>query len=148
MTSFNNKNHVLVHRLIYECYNGPITKNVIIRHTCNNPACCNPNHLLSGTIQDNINDRTRANRSAIGSRNNMAMLDETDVLEILQGIQNNKYRSIRQIVDSYPIITRKAIESLLKGNSWMHISKDFDLVDLKSKIVKKVWNTDLKRAKI
>jgi hypothetical protein len=103
---------------------------------------------LSGTIQDNINDRTRANRSAIGSRNNMAMLDETDVLEILQGIQNNKYRSIRQIVDSYPIITRKAIESLLKGNSWMHISKDFDLVDLKSKIVKKVWNTDLKRAKI
>lgn len=137
MTSFNKKQHVLVHRLIFECYNGPIKKEDIIRHKCNKPSCCNPDHLLLGTVQDNVNDRVRENRSAIGSRNNRAVLNEYDVYQILLGIENNKFNSIRQIVDEYSMITRKAIESLLKGESWMHVSKDFDLAGLKSKIVKK-----------
>jgi hypothetical protein len=148
MTSFNKKQHVLVHRLIFECCNGPIRKEDIIRHKCNNPPCCNPDHLLLGTVQDNIDDRVRENRSAVGSRNNRAVLDEKDVYEILSGIEVNKYALIHQIVKLYPMITRKAIESLLKGESWKYISKDFDLVGLKSKIVKKVWNTDKKRVKI
>jgi hypothetical protein len=144
MTSFDKKQHVLVHRLIFECYNGPIRKEDIIRHRCNNPPCCNPDHLLLGTVQDNVDDRVRENRSAVGSKNNRAILSEEDIYQILSGIESDEYISIRQIVNLYPIITRKAIESLLNGKTWMHVSKDFDLVDLKSKIVKKVWNTGKK----
>lgn len=30
---------------------------VIVRHMCNNPACCNPEHLLGGDEVDNLLDR-------------------------------------------------------------------------------------------
>jgi hypothetical protein len=29
----------------------------VVRHTCDNPICTNPDHLLDGTQLDNINDR-------------------------------------------------------------------------------------------
>lgn len=34
----------------------------IVRHICNNPRCCNPAHLLIGTIFENNQDRKRSNR--------------------------------------------------------------------------------------
>ena len=42
------------HRRIYESLNGPLTDNKVVMHCCNNPSCCNPNHLLAGTQSDNI----------------------------------------------------------------------------------------------
>lgn len=32
----------------------------VIRHSCNNPACCNPDHLAIGTQKDNMQDAYRA----------------------------------------------------------------------------------------
>lgn len=31
----------------------------VVRHTCDNPACCNPNHLLTGTYTENNYDAVR-----------------------------------------------------------------------------------------
>lgn len=45
------------HRVAYQLANGPFPAHLIIRHTCDNPPCCNPDHLLTGTHQDNMNDR-------------------------------------------------------------------------------------------
>ena len=35
----------------------------VILHTCDNPRCINPEHLLAGSAQDNINDRQRKRRN-------------------------------------------------------------------------------------
>jgi hypothetical protein len=43
------------HRYSYELYKGPIGDSFVL-HTCDNPACCNPDHLRLGTQQDNIKD--------------------------------------------------------------------------------------------
>lgn len=47
---------ILPHRLAYELTYGPISPGLIILHKCDNPACCNPQHLTTGTYADNAND--------------------------------------------------------------------------------------------
>jgi len=44
------------HRLAFELTYHPIPENLVVRHYCDNPACCRPDHLELGTHQDNSND--------------------------------------------------------------------------------------------
>lgn len=46
----------LLHRKMYEIYNGEIPENLVVRHKCDNTLCCNPNHLELGTKKDNRRD--------------------------------------------------------------------------------------------
>lgn len=50
------------HRVSYVIHNGDISKGLIIRHTCDNPSCVNPDHLLAGTQKQNAEDRAYRNR--------------------------------------------------------------------------------------
>lgn len=50
------------HRISYRIHKGEIPEGMVILHTCDNPACCNPNHLLLGTQNDNIQDMMRKRR--------------------------------------------------------------------------------------
>lgn len=44
------------HRIAFALANGGIEQGAVIRHSCDNPGCCNPRHLLSGTQRDNHRD--------------------------------------------------------------------------------------------
>ena len=44
------------HRIAYEHKHGPIPKGMVVMHLCDNPACCNPDHLTLGTQKDNTHD--------------------------------------------------------------------------------------------
>ena len=48
-------------------YNGEITDGLVVRHTCDNRICVNPEHLEVGTHQDNMDDMVRRNRQAKGN---------------------------------------------------------------------------------
>jgi len=54
---------VLCHRLSYEMYKETIPDNLKVLHTCDNPLCCNPNHLILGTQLENITDRVKKQRT-------------------------------------------------------------------------------------
>lgn len=45
-----------VHRVMFERHFGPIEERLVVRHKCDNPPCCNPDHLELGTMADNSND--------------------------------------------------------------------------------------------
>ena len=53
-----------VHRFVYKVFNGEITKEEVVRHTCHNRRCCNPQHLLKGTSKDNWWDSEEKHRTA------------------------------------------------------------------------------------
>lgn len=43
----------LAYRHAYEAYYGPFDSKLFIMHKCDNPKCCNPEHLELGTNKDN-----------------------------------------------------------------------------------------------
>lgn len=54
----------LAHRIAWELTNGPILDGLDALHKCDNPICCNPNHMFLGNDQDNVDDMISKGRSA------------------------------------------------------------------------------------
>ena len=67
-----------LHRLMWEAHNAePIPEGMVVRHTCDNTRCCNPNHLVIGTQQENVDDmyeRGRDNSPQLYDREEMRRL--------------------------------------------------------------------------
>jgi len=59
-----SKKHVPAHRYMWQLKNGPIPKGMLICHKCDNPPCCNPDHLFIGTPADNMRDKVRKGRQS------------------------------------------------------------------------------------
>jgi antitoxin component HigA of HigAB toxin-antitoxin module len=64
------------HRVVYEICNGPIPPGLEIRHTCDNPGCVNPAHLLVGTHSQNMRDMSERGRTG------GMILSDADVFEV------------------------------------------------------------------
>ena len=49
-------------RMSYITFNGPVQADQLVRHTCDNPRCVNPRHLLLGDDASNAIDAVKRNR--------------------------------------------------------------------------------------
>lgn len=54
-----------VHREAYKAYHGEIKKGSFICHTCDNPSCCNPEHLYIRVAQSKLVKKINMNRNTI-----------------------------------------------------------------------------------
>jgi len=62
------KTSTRAHRLAYEAFVGEISPSVLVLHTCDVPACCNPDHLRLGDARANTADMDARGRRARGYR--------------------------------------------------------------------------------
>lgn len=74
---------IFAHRLSYSLFvNTVIPAGLHVLHSCDNPACVNPNHLRAGTRNDNMTDMVLRGRSLKGERHNISKLKEDNIIEI------------------------------------------------------------------
>jgi hypothetical protein len=108
------------HRVAYEIANGPIPAGLVVKHSCDNPACVNPSHLSVGTVSENLAEmvvRGRA-RKARGEESGKAKLTESDVRELRRlAAEGASYKSLATQFGIAPVNARAIVLRL----HWRHV---------------------------
>lgn len=118
---FGVKN-VLVHRLIYSLCVGDLDKRLFVCHKCDNPPCCNPDHLFVGSPKDNTADMfskgRNVNKCKFGEDHANSRFTNSDVLEIRS--RHAAGDTIYAIAKEYGCTTT-AIWHIVKRKTWKHL---------------------------
>jgi hypothetical protein len=64
--SYDGLVNQLAHRVSYEVFVGPIWRGLCVCHSCDNPACINPEHLYTGTRKERQEATVRKGRAYKG----------------------------------------------------------------------------------
>lgn len=107
--------YVSTHRLAYTLALGSIPSGAMVRHTCDNPPCIDPDHLLVGTAQDNSNDCVERDRQSKGSQVASSILKEADI-PIIRGSKLTK----RQLAEQYGV-SIDTIKQVRSRKTWKHV---------------------------
>jgi hypothetical protein len=106
-------------RVAWTLANGAEPGDMMIRHSCDRPMCCNPAHLSLGTAQDNVDDKVARGRCRTGRQdgenNGAAILTNDQVVRIVKMFRDglsNTYIATRFRV-SHSLISR-----IRTGRSW------------------------------
>lgn len=111
----DNKRWKGAHIIAYEIEKGPIPEGRFVLHSCDNPACCRPEHLFVGTLQDNKDDEVAKGRNVFGERVGNHKLTEEEVLEIRRLRKaGHKRNSVARRFD----VSHTAIYYIETGKNW------------------------------
>jgi hypothetical protein len=101
------------HRLVWEQHHGrKLGIDEVVRHSCDNPRCCNPKHLLLGSQIDNVADRVERDRSAKGALNGRAKLTATKARAIYAS------RKMRTDLAAQFGIDESTVRDIKSGKTW------------------------------
>ena len=107
----------LAHRFSLSLVVGPLDDpRTVVRHKCDNPRCVNPNHLETGTHQENMADRQIRDRTARGENNGRAKVTP----DIVRKIRADTRTSL-QIAPEYGL-TDTAVRYIKRRVTWAHVS--------------------------
>ena len=107
-------------RLAWEIANERfLDRGAVARHSCDNPSCCNPTHILPGTQLQNMQDmRARGRQRHVGlagEKNPRAKLSGDDVQRIKARIASGETNI--SIARDYPV-THALISRIRLGKAW------------------------------
>lgn len=117
----NDRKRLLkAHRLSWELHFGAIPDGLLIRHLCHNPVCCNPSHLLPGTIKDNHVDMQKAHRMFVpespkGEKHHSSKLTE-DVVCFIRQSSLPGATIARQLG-----VSKSTVSVIRRNKTWKHV---------------------------
>ena len=111
--------------LMLKLNNKDLPTSVYARHTCDQPACVNPNHLIEGSAKDNSADMTERNRQSKGEKHHSAKMTEEIAKKILEEYTADKqngrlYGSLERLAEKYNQ-TKQSVYRLTSGQTWKHL---------------------------
>lgn len=95
---------------------GPEMDGMFVCHKCDNPPCCNPEHLFLGSPADNLDDASSKRRMRWGKQSHYAKLTEEDVRAIRADTANTQ----AALAEKYGI-SREGIGRIIRRQSWRHL---------------------------
>lgn len=105
----------LAHRLAWELARGDLPEGLHVLHVCDEPRCCNPEHLRLGTHADNMGDMARKGRSLRGDRSPQAKL----TAEQVRGVFKRRAEGATQSAIARDLcVDKSCISRILGGKAW------------------------------
>jgi hypothetical protein len=110
------------HQIAYILAKGVVQLGHCVRHSCDSPACCNPNHLLTGTHKDNMRDMSERRRVGTrhGHENIAAKLTAQQVIGIVQDYMASV--PILHIANKYQI-SASIVRRILQGKAYKTVQR-------------------------
>lgn len=121
----SNKMHML-HRLVYCNAHGinlADIKGLVVRHTCDNPRCINPDHLLVGTHKDNTDDKVSRHRQPQRALHGRAKLTEYDVEFIRTHYDKYSKEHNASALARMFNVSQTCIRKVVTGENWNEAKK-------------------------
>jgi len=115
--SWYNKKSIGAHKLSYILSKGEVAKGLCVLHTCDNPICINPDHLILGTPKENSRDMVSKRRQAFGEKKSRKLTEEL-VTWIRESEQPS--REIGRCLD----ISKTNVLDIKKKVIWTHNAKE------------------------
>lgn len=117
------KSNFLAHRLSYAESRGLDLSEInglLVRHSCDNPACVNPGHLQVGTHADNMRDKVERGRASRlqGESHPRAKLKETQVSEIRRRYQSRSDKDGTRALAAEFGVSRSLIWHIVSNKLW------------------------------
>ena len=105
------------HRFSFEISKGVIPNSIHVCHSCDNPACVNPDHLFLGTPKINASDRNAKSRQARGEMfGSRVKLTANQVVEI-RSINGESHASIAKRFG----VSQTTITAVINKKTWKHL---------------------------
>lgn len=101
------------HRVSWTLTYGAIPDAMRVLHKCDNPPCCNPEHLFLGTQADNMNDMASKGRSGKGGQNAKVTPDQ------VRAIRSDPRK--HHIIAAEYGLKRMAILKIKHRQSWVEV---------------------------
>lgn len=112
------RRNYLVHRLMFELYLKEDIQGKYVCHRCDNPICCNPQHMFIGSQTENMKDAVLKKRMKYGEDHYARKLCEDDVIKIRK--MRNTGLSFRKIAEKF-LVSYSCITGIIWGKTWKNL---------------------------